>query len=146
MNDDILYEIKSLENAISRYVFSNMKEEDKKFHPLSAMQVGIIEYLIKNQNKDIYQRDLEAIFKVRRSSISGVLQTMEKKGFIKKEVSKEDARKNKIILTDLVIEKQKEVLDNFKELEKKLTYNLDENDLEIFHKVINQMKKNIEKN
>lgn len=143
MKKDTIYEIKSLENAISRYIFSNVKE-DRKLPPPSPMQVRIMEYLIENQGKDIYQRDLEDVFKVRRASISGVLQTMEKRGLVKKVISKEDGRANKIILTQMAIKKQKEVSIAFMELEKKLTKNIDKEKMELFHEIIKQMKNNIE--
>lgn len=143
MKKDTIYEIKSLENAISRYIFSNVKE-DRKLPPPSPMQVRIMEYLIENQGKDIYQRDLEDVLKVRRASISGVLQTMEKRGLVKKVISKEDGRANKIILTQMAIKKQKEVSIAFMELEKKLTKNIDKEKMELFHEIIKQMKNNIE--
>lgn len=143
MRKDIIYEIKSLENSIVRYVFSNIKETDG-MPPPSQMQVKITEYLIENQGKDIYQKDLEDILKVRRASVSGVLQTMEKRGFIKKVTSKEDARANKIVLSEKAIEKQKEMDEKFNILEEKLTKNIDKENLELFRKIIQQMKNNIE--
>ena len=143
MKKNVIYEVKSLENAISRYIFSNAKES-KHISPPSPMQGMIMRYLIENQNKEVYQRELEDVFKVRKASISGVLQTMEKRNIIKKVPSKKDGRTNKIILTDTAVRKNEEMAKTFVDLENKLTKNISEEDLKTFYKVMHQMRTNIE--
>ena len=43
----------------------------------SPTQMRIIDYIIQNEDKPIYQKDLESIFNLRRATISEVLITME---------------------------------------------------------------------
>lgn len=144
MKKDIIYEVKSLENAISRYFFYNLKT-DNSFPPPSPIQVGILRYLIENKGKDIYQKDLENIFKVRRASISGVLQTLEKRGLIEKVISEKDGRTNKIIFTEKAIKRQEEANEYLSTLQAKLTKNIPNEKLDVFYEVIEQMINNIEK-
>ena len=62
--------------------------------------IWIINYLVMNEGKDVFQKDLEKKFSVRRSTASKTLQLMEDKGLIKREPVFYDARLKKITLTD----------------------------------------------
>ena len=99
-----------------------MKEEDRKIGPeihctdlklsrnLSAhvrksgvdevtmMHGWIIRYLYENREQDIFQKDIEQRFAVGRSTVTNLIQLMEKKGFVKRESVKQDARLKKVIL------------------------------------------------
>ena len=104
----------------------------------------IIAYILKHKNEDIYQRDLENVLKLRRATVSGVLKTMEKNGFIIRITDKEDTRIKKIILNknaEEIFEKSEKKLD---ELEKIVIKDISKTDLKIFSNVIDKMKENIE--
>ena len=49
---------------------------------ISPIQVRIVKYLVKQNNKAILQKDMEYIFNIRRSTVSGVIKTMEKNNII----------------------------------------------------------------
>ena len=90
-----------------------MKEEDRKIGPeihctdlklsrnLSAhvrksgvdevtmMHGWIIRYLYENREQDIFQKDIEQRFAVGRSTVTNLIQLMEKKGFVKRESVKQ---------------------------------------------------------
>ena len=147
---ETLYKIRSLEKMIIR-LFIDEKEfipeqcnlkKQKKFPTPTQMQ--IIAYILKHKNEDIYQRDLENVLKLRRATVSGVLKTMEKNGFIIRITDKEDTRIKKIILNknaEEIFEKGEKKLD---ELEKIVIKDISKTDLEIFSNVIDKMKENIE--
>ena len=59
----------------------------------------IISYLAENTDKDIFQRDIEDKFSLRRSTVSTMLTLMEKKGYIERQSVDYDARLKKIVLT-----------------------------------------------
>ncbi|MBR4036060.1 MAG: winged helix-turn-helix transcriptional regulator [Oscillospiraceae bacterium] len=69
---------------------------------LNGLQARILAFVEYNdqQCKDVYQKDIEAEFKIRRSSVSSVLDTMEKNGFIRRVSVLSDARLKKLVLTD----------------------------------------------
>ena len=87
----VLFAIKNFQNTIARNIFNNVKLANCSSPP-SMIQAEIIFYLLQNKNQDVYQKDLENVFKIRRSTISGVLKTLEKKGVIKRLDSSNDAR------------------------------------------------------
>ena len=147
---ETLYKIRSLEKMIIR-LFIDEKEFipeqcNLKKHKIftTPTQMQIIAYILKHKNEDIYQRDLENVLKLRRATVSGVLKTMEKNGFIIRITDKEDTRIKKIILNknaEEIFEKGEKKLD---ELEKIIIKDISKTDLKIFSNVIDKMKENIE--
>lgn len=142
---NVLYEIKSLEKNIVR-AFINKQDVDipENIFP-SPTQFQIIECILESPNQEINQKDLESILNIRRATISGVLQNMEKNELIKRITNKEDIRTKKIILN----EKTKEIFERkqkiIKKTEKEIIKNISQEDLETFIKVLNIMKENIKK-
>ena len=142
MKDRILYQIKSLNKSVVRTLLSNIECSINFDKIPTPTQMQILEYIIKN-DKEVYQKDLETILNLRRATISGVLQTMEKNNLIERISHEEDARTKKIILTEkarIMFEKNEEKI---LELEKVITKDITKKDLETFLKVINKMKENL---
>lgn len=135
-------ELKKLNILIGRKV---LKETKKKGYSISDVQIKILNYLYDCSDKKIYQRDIEKEFQIRRSTVSGILRTMEKNQFIIRVDSDSDARMKQIIINDNVKDKLKEIRKEIFLFEKNLINNIDEEDLKTFLKVIHQMQKNIER-
>ena len=136
-----------------------MKEEDRKIGPeihctdlklsrnLSAhvrksgvdevtmMHGWIIRYLYENREQDIFQKDIEQRFAVGRSTVTNLIQLMEKKGFVKRESVKQDARLKKVILTEDIVE----------HIEEELSEGISEEELHIFYKVLDRINQNVKK-
>ena len=63
------------------------------------MQGWIIGYLYQNRDKEVFQRDIQEQFSIRRSTVTGILQLMEKNGLITRSSVERDARLKKLELT-----------------------------------------------
>lgn len=75
-------------------------EEALEDDELTPMQRHILNYiLLETLHRDIYQKNLEEEFQVRKSTVSGILKLIEKNGFIYRESVKEDARLKRILPT-----------------------------------------------
>jgi len=72
-------EIKFIHILTSRYVTKHIKCKEKKHY--SLIQIDIMEYLAETKKK-VYQKDIEKEFGLRKSTISGVLDTMQRNGII----------------------------------------------------------------
>ena len=146
MNDNkVLYEIKSLEKMLVRELINNSDIKDKENLLPTPTQCQIIEYILNNKNKDIYQKDLEKVLNLRRATVSGVLHTMEKNGLIKRVTDESDTRTKKIILNEKIPERFNEYSKKIKKIENNIIKDISDKDLEIFLKVISQMKESIRK-
>ena len=140
-NRRVLYQIKSLEKSILRH----NKEKSIKDKEITTTQMEILLYIFKNEDKDIYQKELENVLNLRRATVSGVLQTMEKNNLIKRITDAEDTRTKKIILNEETRNIFLRQLKQFDEIEKVIVDGISEKELEVFFEVIQKMKNNVEK-
>lgn len=142
----VLYQIKSLDKVIFRNLDKNGNFKEKiKSLKITPTQMQIIDYILEHKNKDVYQKDLEKILSLRRATISGVLQTMEKNNLIKRSINENDIRSKKIKLNDKTEGLFNQNCEKFNELEKIAIKDISKDELDIFTHVIFKMKNNIEK-
>ena len=112
---------------------------------VTMMHGWIIRYLYENQDRDIFQKDIEQQFSVGRSTVTNLIQLMEKKGFVRRESVKQDARLKKVILTEKGIESQEAFEDVVEHIEAELSENIEKEDLHTFYKVLDQIRANAKK-
>lgn len=98
-----------------------------------------------NSDRDIFQKDFEQEFNIRRSTASSMLSLMEKNGLIKRESVPYDARLKKIVLTDKAIEIQNYVDSNLDSFEKNISEGISDSELETFISVLGKINKNLER-
>ena len=68
---------------------------------MTVSQLSTLGYLsIMRDGEDVYQRDIETFFKLRRSTVSSLLNTLERKGLLRREPVPHDARLKKLVLTE----------------------------------------------
>ena len=84
--------------------------DDKELNGLQARILGYVDMMDK-KGEPVYQKDIEREFKIRRSSVTSVLNTMEKNRFINRTSVFNDARLKKLVLT----EKAKAIADDHRE-------------------------------
>lgn len=135
------YQLKALDHMFRRDMESNIRKSG--LEGMSVINVWIIEYLAHNEERDIFQKDIEKIFKIGKSSIAGTLKMMEEKEFIIRQSVKGDARLKRVCLTDKGREyacKMEQGRDN---MEKKLCKGLTEEELELFFQIIKKMQDNL---
>lgn len=141
MEDKLLYNLHLLNKLIAREFICNNK--DLFCGDPSATQMIIMNYILNHQNEDIYQKDLEEALHLRRATVSGVLQTMEKHELIERVLCDNDVRCKKIILK----EKAKKMFDvkkiEFFKLEEVIKKGLSDEEIEIFCHIIESMQNNI---
>lgn len=123
-------------------------EEALEDDELTPMQRHILNYiLLETLHRDIYQKNLEEEFQVRKSTVSGILKLIEKNGFIYWESVKEDARLKRILPTKKAEALRPSILEHIHETEIRMTEGVSEQDLFLCKKVLYQMCQNLaEKN
>ena len=81
-----------LDNAIS-----GVAAEDSE--TISSRNFWILRYLDGHRDQDVFQKDLECAFKIRRSTVSKTVELMEQKKLLVRESVNGDARKKRLRLT-----------------------------------------------
>lgn len=72
-------------------------------YDLTSMQMSVIDFLTLFKDQEIFQKDIEHEFNIRRSTASTLLKRMEDKGLLRRVESSNDARQKQVILTNLAI-------------------------------------------
>ena len=140
-NNTIGYHIVNTEKLIGRYILDKFNK--KAQHRVSPMQVMIMKYLLKNQNKKIFQQDICDTFNLRRSTVSGILTTMEKNNIIIRKVAREDPRKNEIKLTKIFVNNAKEVSCELINLESLLEQNFTQEEKDELIRLLKKLEGNL---
>ncbi len=135
------FELKQLSNLVKRNLEQTMAESQGT---LTAMQHWIIRYLFCNADRDVFQRDIEAEFKIRRSTVTGILKLMEKNGLLERRGVEKDGRLKKLVLTQKAIDLHETAMEIMQSMEERLTRGLSEEELTFLFAIIDKMKKNME--
>ncbi|MBE6082775.1 MULTISPECIES: MarR family winged helix-turn-helix transcriptional regulator [Tissierellales] len=97
----------------------------------------------KSKAGDVFQRDVENEFDIRRSTATGMLKLMEKNGLIKREAVSYDARLKRIVLTDKALGLHNQIISVLKSVENQLAAHLTEDEINTFFSVMEKISDNI---
>ena len=104
----------------------------------------ILNYLAHHSDRDIYQKDIENDFCIRPSTVSKVIRLMESKGLLCRETVPGDARLKKLVLTPEGKKLQAAIEREQQETERLLRRGVTEEELRVFHQVMEKFKNNIQ--
>lgn len=91
-------QIRRVDNLIFRRI--NQFARANGVEQATPMHGWIIEYLYRHRNTPVFQRDIEREFSITRSTVTNILQLMERKGYIERRSVPQDARLKKLVLTE----------------------------------------------
>lgn len=112
---------------------------------LTRTQAVILKYLeTESSKRDIFQKDIEREFRIRKSSVTSVIQLLEKNGYITRESVNEDARLKKIVLTDKARNVNFIIGDGLDKREEKFYDVLSEEEIESFFCIMNKISGTLE--
>lgn len=140
--ETIGFDIRTLSILIKRYIDGSATKQ--YVDNLTGTHGWVIGYLYDNRDHDVYQRDLETQFSIRRSTATGILQLMEKNELILREPVGIGRPLKKLVLTEKALDIHKMVEEDRKRTEEQLTKDIDAQELAIFRKVLKQMIRNME--
>lgn len=109
----------------------------------SGAQSRLLHYLFTHNTEGVCQKDLEREFGFRASTATELLNTMEKQGLVKRVLSKIDARRKNIVLTDDAERYRDTVLSGMEELQQTLVAGIKEENLAVWLEVTEQMLTNM---
>lgn len=143
---NIGHELHSLFTLMRRNHISSCMSEYRRQTGLTEMQSRVIGYLLLNCSRDIFQKDIEREFSIRRATVSVLLQSMEAKKLIARESVPHDARLKKVLLTEKAKEMAAAANKELIRFEKILKDGIPEEDLKVFFQVTGMIRDNMEKN
>lgn len=112
---------------------------------LTMVQRWILGYLANNDDHDIFQHELEKQLNIGKSTLTEVLHLLEKNELVRREVSKEDGRCKKIVLTDKARQIDRQITEDIKAVEAQMREGISDEEYEWYLKLTKKMIENISK-
>lgn len=140
MGNNIGKLINGLSNLIKRQI-----DRQAAAHELTGVQGRILHMILAGtRDGEVFQRDIEEEFNLRRSTATGILQLMEKNGMILRKPVPYDARLKSIVPTEKAAALHDAVSGDIREIERLLAQNIAPDDLAVFRRVLEQMYRNMD--
>lgn len=139
-------ELHSIGNLIKRISDNSCICKYHRQSGLTEMQTRVIGFLYCSGEKEIFQKDIEKEFSVRRATVSVLLNTMERKQLIIRESVAHDARLKKVLLTEKAKKLAATAQQDIARFEAMLEDGISKEDMEAFYRVTEMIRHNIEKN
>lgn len=135
------FEIRRLNYVVSRGLEKKVKKVG--IDEITLMHGWIMRYLYDNRERDVFQKDIEKQFSIGRSTVTNIIQLMEKKGYIRREFVEHDARLKKVLLTPKGIESHETIEKLISILNAKMLEGITEEELQIFLNVAERICENV---
>lgn len=148
----VSFDLRNLSILIKRYAEKDRAIDCQHSHHnhqhgskgMTHMHMNVLGYLHSKKDEDVFQRDFEKEFSIRRSTATNMLKRMEKNGLISRIPVPGDARLKKIVLTDKALKISKDMDKKALMLEKKMIENLTDEEIKTFSTVLKKMIHNME--
>ncbi|CCX38863.1 putative uncharacterized protein [Clostridium sp. CAG:1013] len=140
--EDIGFQIRTLSHLVKRVV-DQTAFSGEELHP-TGVQGWIIGYLYNHRHQEVFQRDIQEQFSIRRSTVTGILQLMEKNGLVTRSSVEQDARLKKLELTQKGIELHERVERSIRQVEDRISNCLTPEEKEEFIRLCEKIRENLQ--
>ena len=130
--------ISQLANMQRRFIDRLSKNKE-----YSGTEEKVIHYLFVNSEKTVYQKHLESVFGLRAATATQVLDSLEKRGLIRRVTSKTDGRFKEIILTEKAVGLKQDIFSDMDTLENRIICGIDPEQLKTWREVTEKMIANL---
>lgn len=110
---------------------------------MSMTDGWILRYLDEHAGQEVLQKNIETDLHIKKSALTQQLNEMEAKGLIRRSISQHDSRYKCISRTEKAMEIHQQVMEEIEEHERLMRKGIEEKDLEVFSRVLDQMIENI---
>ncbi|EOS22749.1 hypothetical protein C806_03361 [Lachnospiraceae bacterium 3-1] len=135
--------IKTLDNLFFRNMFA-YETRQRGVDEVTVMHGWILGFLFENDNKDIFQKDIEVEFSIAKSTVTSIVKLMEKKGYIFRESVEKDGRLKKLALTERGRRIHERHMGDMDILEERCRRNITPEEFKVFLTVAEKLKQNLE--
>ena len=135
---------KSIRIAIDEALDKELSTDGKT--KLTSVQAHVMGYLNMQHELGnvVYQKDIEQVFHIQRSTATGILKLLEQRGSIRRVCEEKDARMKRIEVTEQAIQTKKRVDSTIGRVEKKLVDGLSEEEIRSYIELTEKMRRNWE--
>ncbi len=137
------FELKVVNNLIRRKLDNTFQDELQG--ELAGIQGPVLGYIHRfGSQRDVFQKDIEQEFNIRRSTATVMLQHLEQKGYVVREPVEHDARLKKILLTPKAVAHNEIIHKRIESFNSKLEEGITEEEKQTFLRILGKIKDNLE--
>lgn len=133
--------IQMLSHKLKRDNYCQCQDADQGLTPIQRHVLNFI--LLETLHRNVFQKDIEEEFQIRKSTVTGILKLMEQNGFIKRQNDPKDGRLKRLIPTEKAEALRPEILEHICQTENYLTRGISEEQLLLCKKTLYQMLQNL---
>ena len=135
-------QMRRVNNLISRRV--NLYSRQNGVEDVTAMHGWILAYLYRERDREVFQRDIEHAFSITRSTVTNILQLMEKKGYIRRMSVPQDARLKRLVLTDAGAQAHQQIMRSLRQTDQYITSLLSAEESAELLRLLNKLRAGLE--
>lgn len=136
------FQIKSANNLIRRRIDAMFAEEG--LTEVCGMQGPLLGYVYDtSKERDVFQKDIERHFQIRRSTATVMLQNLEQKELIVRIPVEHDARLKRIVLTPKAVECNRYIRERIDEFDARLEEGITPQEKEQFYHIMDKIMENL---
>ncbi len=138
------HEIGKYIQIVSRQLKRNMDETLSPYN-VTGVQSMVIGYIYKKSKEgEVFAKNIEEEFEMRKATVTGIIQLMETNGFIVRKAKQEDSRLKSIELTSKAIEIERVVQKQISMEEKRIVNNMTKEEQKKFLDMLKIASKNLD--
>ena len=146
MEDSIFLEFRKVGNLIHRAMqnnkdntFSKKRTQQNTTH----LQMCVLGFLHENAKKEVFQRDIEKEFCIRRSTATEILNNLEKQNLITRESVQQDARLKKLLLTTKAKKIASEIENKTAKFEENILSGISTQEIDVLKQILHKIQENL---
>ena len=112
--------------------------------PITSIQGLVLDYLFRNRETDVFQKDLEEYLEIKGSSITSILDNLEKNGYVRREAVDYDGRLKKLAITEKAYAIEEDIVERVNGYMYSLFRGIPEEEREVFYSVLCKMIDNMQ--
>ena len=142
IDNKIGYKIHKLDMEMKKLMDAGMRAAG--YDDVALTHGWILKYLYDNCDKEIYQKDIEKHFSMGRSTVTNIIQLMEKRDLVRRESVEYDARLKKVMLTEKGFHHHECVVVNLNKTHEEILSGLTLEEKQTFMLLMEKISKHIE--
>lgn len=136
------YRMRYFNQCLKRRIDQKNRAREETYG-ISMTDGWILRYLNEHDGQEVLQKNIETDLHIKKSALTQQLNEMEARGLIRRSISEHDSRYKCISRTGKAIEIHQQIIEEIEEHERLMKKGIDEKDLEVFSRVLDQMIRNI---
>ncbi len=133
--------VHKLDMNIKRMLDAKMKAAG--YDEVTLMHGWILKYLYDNRDREVYQRDIEKQFSIGRSTVTTIIQLMEKRDLVCRQSVEHDARLKRVMLTEKGFHHHDLVEENIYSIHQKIMTGISDAEKKTFLDIVQKMDLNL---